>query len=310
MPTMGPVQSQVYVDPALSNISIAWQDNRYISDRLFPEVQVPTRTGIYFVYDRSKFRAVNDVRAPGTAAATTNSGLTQASYGPLLDHSLQAVIPWEVMNAAVDPLRPKYTATEDKTQQIVVGKEVDAFKKCTDTAVITQTAAASVQWSDYTNSDPAADVAVMVNVVKKETHKSAKDLTVVMGWEVFDKLRNHTKILPRIQYSQLGIVTEELLAGFFGVKEVIVAEAEYNSTELGQADASSYVWGKNVWVMYVNPSVGIDSFTFGLTLRMGGRTVDGWSDQTIKSDYVRVSDYYEQKVVASFAAYYLSAVVA
>jgi hypothetical protein len=308
MATMGPVQSQVYVDPALTSFSIAYQDNRYIADVIFPEVQVKTRTGVYFEHDKSKFRSVNDLRAPGTRANSVNAGLTQKTYGPLQDHSLEYPLPWEVIEQAIDPLSPKMTATETITQMSIINKELDAFKKLTDTGVITQTATPVTKWEN-TSSDPAADVATAVGVVKKQTHKSASDLTVIIGWEVYEKLRNHPQMLDRIKYSERGIVTTELLAQVFGVKRVLIAEGEYNGTELGQADSSSYIWGKNVWVLYIADSVAIDSLTFGITLRMGSRTIDGWSDQPTRVDVVRIRDYYQQLIVAAAAGYYMSAVV-
>ena len=89
MPTMGPVQQQVYIDVVLGQISIAYQNENYIADTIFPQLMVQKRTGIYFVYDKSKFRQVNDYRAPRTRAQQVEYGLTQASYGPLLEHALE-----------------------------------------------------------------------------------------------------------------------------------------------------------------------------------------------------------------------------
>ncbi len=308
MPTMGPVQSQVYVDPALTQFSIAYQDNRYIADVIFPEVKVEKRTGIYFEHDKSKFRSVNDLRAPGTRANSVNAGLTQKTYGPLLDHSLEYSLPWEVLDESINPLHPKMTATETITQMSIINKELDAYKKLTDVSVITQYSTVATKW-DATGSDPAADVQAAVGIVKKQTHKSASDLTVIIGWEAYEKLRNHTQMLDRIKYSATGVVTTDLLAQVFGVKRVLIAEGEYNATELGQADSSSYIWGKNVWVLYIADSVAIDSLTFGYTLRMGARTIDGWSDQPTRVDVVRIRDYYQQLIVAAQAGYYMSAVV-
>ncbi len=130
MPTMGPVQSQVYVDPALTQFSIAYQDNRYIADVIFPEVKVEKRTGIYFEHDKSKFRSVNDLRAPGTRANSVNAGLTQKTYGPLLDHSLEYSLPWEVLDESINPLHPKMTATETITQMSIINIDYRTENVC------------------------------------------------------------------------------------------------------------------------------------------------------------------------------------
>ncbi len=79
MPTLGPVQSQVYVDVVLGQISIAYQDTKCIADQIFPELLVNKRTGIYYVYDTSSQRVVNDYRAPRTRAQEVEYGLTKTS---------------------------------------------------------------------------------------------------------------------------------------------------------------------------------------------------------------------------------------
>lgn len=310
MSPMGPVLSDVYVDPALSNFSIAYQDNRYIADKIFPAISVDTPTGIYFEHDRSKFRAVNDYRAMGTRAQSVQTKMTQRTYGPLVDHELETPVYWELLKVAKDPLRLKMKATQDVTQISIINKEVDAFNKCADTAVVTQTVALSGgdRW-DTTTSDPADDVALAVDTVKRQTHKSASDLTVIIGYEVWSKLRNHAQMLDRVKYSERGIVTTDLVAEVFGVKRVWIAEGEYNNTEMGQTDTSSYIWGKNVWVLLVDDTAEIDSITFGLTFQMGNREIDERSDRDIKADIVRITNYYEHRIVAAHAGYVITTVI-
>jgi hypothetical protein len=314
MSPMGPVQADVYVDPALTNFSIAYQDNRYIADKIFPTIPVDTPTGIYYVHDRSKFRAVNDYRAMGTRAQSVGTKISQATYGPLIDHELETPVYWELLKLAKDPLRLEMKATSDITQMSIINKEIDAFNKCADTAVVTQTVALSGndRWDNYstsTPSDPADDVALAVDTVKRQTHKSSTDLTVIIGYEVWSKLRNHPQMLERVKYSERGIVTTDLVAEVFNVKRVWIAEGEYNNTEVGQTDNSAYIWGKNVWVLLIDDTAEIDSITFGLTMQMGNREIDTRSDRDIKANIVRITNYYQQLVVAAHAGYLISTVV-
>ena len=81
MAPIGPLQSQMYADAILSQVSIAYQNAQYISDIIFPEVQVPHKTGLYYKYDKQKFRTVNDIRAPGTRAQGSGIGCTAARDG-------------------------------------------------------------------------------------------------------------------------------------------------------------------------------------------------------------------------------------
>lgn len=305
MNTFGPQVGQVYVDPLLSNISIAYQNDSYIADAIFPEVQVSKLTGFYFKYDKSKFIAANDLRAPSTRANRVDYGLVKTAYGPLVEHSLEQDIPDEIIDQAVSPLDPNIDATENVTERILLSKELDAFAKCSDTAVITQniTLSGTSQWDDYANSDPIGDVQTAFNTVKKAVLKKPNRL--VLGYEVYSSLKNHPQIIERVKYSQLGVLTPELLAQVFDIEQVWIADAEQNSANEGQTASMAYIWGKNAWVLYVNAAPAIRKVSFGYTLRRGARMTERWDERWVKAQFVRVTDWYEQKIVAAEAAYYL-----
>src|SRR3954447_7736013 len=112
MTILGPVDTQLYADAILSGISIAYKNAQHISDIMFPEMQVTDKTGLYWKYGKEKFGPVNDIRAPGAYAQVVPYSLTQATYGPLLDHSLDARIEDEVASVASAPLDPGFDATE------------------------------------------------------------------------------------------------------------------------------------------------------------------------------------------------------
>jgi hypothetical protein len=301
----------MYADQILSGVSIAYQNAQHVSDMVFPEVQVKDRTGLYFKYGKEKFTQTNDLRAPGTYAQQVNYSLTQASYGPLLDHSLDMMITDEVVDASVAPADPAFDATEALTEYISVNKELDAYNQCSNASVITQnvTLSGTSRWNDYANSDPIGDFTIAIDTVKKAIIKPAKELTVLIGYEAYSVLRNHPQILERLKYSQLGVATTQLLAEILGVKQVIIAEAEYNTANIGQTSSMSYIWGKNAWVMYLTPKPGIRTVSFGYTLRKGGRQVFRFRDDRAEADFIRVKDYYQQHIMAADAAYYMATVV-
>jgi hypothetical protein len=301
MPQIG----QLYVDPLLSNISIAYNNENYLADAVFPEVQVAKISGFYFVYDKSKFVVADDLRAPSTRANRVDYGLTKQPYGPLVEHSLEQDIPDEVIDQAMAPLDPNIDATENVTERILLSKEVDAFKKLTDTAIITQniTLSGGGQWNQYATSDPIGDVRTAIDTVKKAILLRPNRL--MLGYEVYSSLRNHPQIIERVKYSQLGVITPELLAEIFDIEEVWIAHAEQNTANEAQAPVMTYIWGKNAWVLYCNPVPAIRKISFGYTFRRGARQVERWDERAVKAQFVRVTDWYEQLIVAAPAAYYI-----
>lgn len=314
MNNVGPIQSQVYANAILSNVSIAYtnDENVMIADEIFPKVPVKFRTGIYFVYDKSKFRVANDLRSPGQEANVVTYGLTQATYGPLHDHMLKQAIEDELRDQAVAPLDPDIDATENVTSRIMLSKEYDAFLKCTSGTYFTGsnkvTLSGTDQWDDYANSDPIDDVRVGVDTVKAAL-VGKKPNTMVITYEVFSVLRNHPQILERIKYSQLGIITVDLLAAVFDIKRILVPDVMHNTGNAGQTEtAMTYMWGKNVWLFYITPRPAIRTISWGFTLQKGDRQTLTWRDPRPDTfqDWVGVRQYYEHKVIAAAAGYWIA----
>lgn len=308
---VGPIDSKLYADQLLSNVSIAWQNNAFVCDTVFPELQVKDKTGLYWKYGKEKFGQTNDVRAPGTYAQVVGYDLTQASYGPLLDHSLDAMVTDEVADVASAPLDPGVDATELVTEKIMVNKEIDAYNQCSNTSTLTQnvTLSGTSRWNDYANSDPIGDFRTAIDAVSKAVIKPTNQLTVLIGREAYNVLRDHPQFIERIKHSQLGILTTDLLANILEVKQVIIAESQYNSAGQGLTASMGYIWGKNAWVMYIDPQPGMRKVTFGFTLRKGPRTVFRFRDERAEADYIRVKDYYQQLIVQADAAYFIKTVV-
>lgn len=314
MSNVGPQQSQVYANQILSNVSLAYtnDENVLIADELFPTVPVKFRTGIYFMYDKSKFHVVNDLRSPGTEANVVTYGLSQQTYGPLLDHMLKQAVQDEVKDQAVAPLDPEMDATENVTSRMILSKEYDAFLKCTASANFSGTnkvtLTSTARWDDYSNSDPINDVRVGKDTIKKALVGKSPN-TMVITYEVFSVLRNHPQILERIKYSQLGIITLELLAAVFDIARILVPDVMNNTSNEGQAtDVMAYLWGKNVWLFYITARPGIRTVSWGYTLQKGARQVISWRDPRPDTfqDWVGVRQYYLQYVMASAAAYWIA----
>jgi hypothetical protein len=284
-------------------------DSNYVADTVFPEVQVSKRSGFYYVYDKSKYEPVNDVRAPGTRAKLVDYGLSTASYGPLNDHALEHFIDDDEMDEAPNPISPFNDASENLTERILLNKEIDAASKLTNTAVITQNLAmtGTQRWDDYANSDPIADAKTAQTTIKAAFMK--KPNTVLITYEVWLKLIEHPMVLDRIKWSERGVVTKELIAQLFEVENVIIADAQKQTSIQGQTTTIGYVWGKRVIFMYINSKPGIKTASAGYTLSKGGRVAERWDDRTVKGQFTRVSHYYQQYMMAAEAVYLYNTVI-
>lgn len=299
----------IVVDPVLSNISIAYQNEMYIADTILPIFPVGKQGGKYYVYDQAKFRRNATLRAIGSGANEIEYGLSTASFH-CEDHALKEKVPFEIIDQADSALDPETDATENCTEQLLIDREMAlaTSMSATGTMTLNTTLAGTSQWSDYTNSDPIGDVRTGMQAVQKKIGR--KPNTLVLSKTVYDKLIDHPDIVERVKYSLGASVTAELLARIFDVATVIIAEAVYNTAAEGQTDSLDYIWGKHAWLLYVAAGARLRAVTFGYTFRYGNREVEKWDDGDAKARYVRAHENYVQKFVAVQAAYFIKNAVA
>ena len=75
--------SQVHVDEALSNISVAYaqEQTRFIADKVFSSIPSPKLTDKYFVFDKGNYlRSIADLRATGSETVGANYTLSTDTF--------------------------------------------------------------------------------------------------------------------------------------------------------------------------------------------------------------------------------------
>jgi hypothetical protein len=305
-----PEPSQVHIDAALTNVSLAYRNPDYIADIVAPPVAVRKQSDKYFVYDaeRERFRRTDDRRAPGTAASEVDFKLSTDNYY-CDDHALVSVIPDEERANADPAIQPDIDRTEFLTDKIDLNKEIVlATRIRTGTDIPGETLSGNNQWSDYTNSDPVAAIEA-----KKATIMSAVQMmpnTLVLPYEVYQQVRLHPKVTDKVKYVTIGVLGADLLARLFEVERVLVPKAFQNVAAKGQTPSLQYVWGKDAFLCYVPPKPALKqvtlAYTFFWTVAPGsvnGRIVEVWRDPNRKADLIRVQKYYDQKIIAAGACY-------
>jgi hypothetical protein len=312
-----PEPSQVHIDAALTNVSLAYRNPDYVSDIIAPPVAVRKQSDKYFVYDaeRERFRRTDDLRAPGTAASEVDFKLSTDNYYAD-DHALVSVIPDEERANADPAIQPDIDRTEFLTDKIDLNKEIILASRIrTGTDIPGETLSGNDQWSDYTNSDPVAAIEA-----KKATIMAGVQMmpnTLVLPYEVYQKVRLHPKVTDKVKYVTIGVLGADLLARLFEVERVLVPKAFQNVAAKGQTPSLQYVWGKDAFLCYVPPKPALKqvalAYTFFWTVAPGsinGRIVEVWRDPNRKADVIRVQKYYDQKVIAPGACYIWKSAVA
>ena len=322
-----PLVSQVHVDRPLTILSVAYMAalDGILSDKLFPVVPVMKQSDTYFTYDQGDFnRAQAGIRTPGSEPNYGDYDIGTATPYFTKNYEKSKIISDEERGNSDQPLGPDQDALSFVTRAVALTKEVDFASKFFTTGVWATNKVGGtdfVAW-DSPVSDPAADVTTWKRGVQEATTGYTPNVLAI-GAPVFDKLKVHPGVRDAIKYTQRGFagdITPALLAGYFGVDEVIVGEVSYVTSPKGAATTTkAQIYGKSALLVYRTKTPSLRSITGGLTMAWDGGTglardgkglvIRRWREDARMGDAIQCMGYWDHKVVSSDAGLFASAVV-
>jgi hypothetical protein len=307
-----PTLRSMAVDKILTQFSVAYRNEQYISESIMPVIKVKERSGKFAKYAKDNLRVEDNAeRAPGTRARTFDYNVSQGTY-TVTEKAMEKIVPDEFVNNADDPYDPKRDATMFCVDKIWLLQETALADTMADTSVITQntTLAGISQWSDFANSDPFTDIDTARTTIKQTTAKHPN--TAVFGYETWQKFVQHPDVVDRVKYvGMTGMdALKRAVADLLQVQNVWIGDAVKNTANDAATDSLSFVWGKHFWLLYVAPRPSLMMPTFGYTMKDLDRVVETYREESRVGDVVRVRDSYDQTIVDVELAYLIEDAVA
>lgn len=322
-----PTASQVHVDYALSDLSVAYlQEKPPISDLIFPRVTVDHQSNKYFLWNKGDFMRDNaQKRAPGTRAAQIKLGLTTDNY--FADqYAEEYPVPDEVVANEDAAIQLKQTGTRVITSQIGIRKDRAFAADFCKTGVwgtdITGVAAApgasqTLQWNDAT-SDPATDIQTAMETILNATGDiDGLTYKLLIGSSVRASLRNHPDAIDRIKYVEKADVSavDAIMSAWLGVDTLLVGRRRYTTSIEDQTDTFAAVFGKIALLVAVPDAPGLNVPSAGYTFEWsepgrGPMYVEEYRWEENKEDRIRGITYFDQKAVATPLGYFFASIIA
>lgn len=301
---MGRLSELRVVDPVLTTLVRGYSNADFVAENLFPIVGVVKEAGKVPTFGKDAFKIVATERAirgnSNKIAPETRSTVDYAC----VEHD--AVYPADYREIQEDILDlQKYAAfraqaaVKLRCEKICADLALDAANYASTNKV---TLSGTTQWT-HASSLPIAAVRTACEAVRTQTGKRPN--VMILGALAFLALQDHATITDRIKYSQLGVVTTELLAQIFGLKKVIVGDGVYSNDAM---TAVYDIWGDNAVLAYVPEASGemrsIYEPSYGYTLQKTGMPeVDTYLDEGGKITNVRSTDIFIPKIVGADAGY-------
>ncbi len=317
-----PTLNDLHVDTLLTEVSIAYRNEFYVADQVFPLVSVSKQSDIYPKYDKADwFRDEAQRRAPGEEAKrigyNVDSTNTYFADGFAIGHD----IPDEKRAGADDVYKMNLdrAAVEIVTDKMQLRREVKFFTDFFTTSVWGTDKTGGTDftyWDTFASSVPIQDIHDGAETILQNTGRKAN--LFLMGYNVWNELQDHPDFLDRVKYSQMGVMTEDLFARIIGVDRVLVARAIYTTgIELSGSESYSFIAGKNALLAYVAPRPSLLTPSAGYTFvwdgGMGGtgpQIISRRRDSARHTDVVEAFGWWDTVAVATDCGYYFSGAVA
>ena len=281
-----------------------------IGTSVMPILDVPVRAGQYpsFVLKEGQLLK-SDVknRAPYGSFARGTRAFNQETYSALEFGYEEAVDDTVTLDVARF-FDAEVIAAKLAKRKLLLAHELRVAAKIFDNTVFTATnSGTAYTTANLATFDAGADVQEAIDRLLAKG-ESTSNLKVVIPYAVWTRIRASTKFQNRLRGA--GISSDTILnastqaaAEVFGVAEVLIGRASYDTAPEGVAFAAGNVWSNTlIWVGSVTQaSAGFFGGGAGFTLNWSeygpAIGVSTYREEAIKSNIVRASHYTAEKVV-------------
>ena len=281
-----------------------------IGTQVMPILDVPVRAGQYpsFVLKEGQLLK-SDVknRAPYGSFARGTRAFNQDTY-TALEYGYEEAVDDTVTLDVARFFDAEVIAAKLAKRKLLLAHELRVAAKLFDNTVFTATNSGTAYTvANLATFDAGADVQEAIDRLLAKG-ESTSNLKVVIPYAVWTRIRASTKFQNRLRGA--GISSDTILnastqaaAEVFGVAEVLIGRASYDTAPEGVAFAAGNVWSNTlIWVGSVtNASAGFFGGGAGFTLNWSeygpAIGVSTYREEAIKSNIVRASHYTAEKVV-------------
>lgn len=303
------------VDTQVSSVLQAYTNNDFIADKILPSVPVSEESGKIASLGNSHLRVYDSRRALYDDGShrmefkISNDDTYSIDY-----YDLEVYVPDRLQNQLQTPFDARRDAGVSAMQALMLEREVGLADAMTSTSVLTNnvTLAGGDQFSDFANSTPEDVAEDARTAIYEATGREAN--SVAMSRKVFNTLKRHPFFLELVKGIRVldGSVLTQLIKQYFEVDNVFVGKSIKISSNEGQTETKTTVWGNDMVFFYRPSSASLYEPSFGYQFTLAGENLraDTRRHENDKGDWERVNWAYQDKILDTNAAYLIKDAVA
>lgn len=304
----------LHIDAVMTNMTVGYRPSRLIAPQIYPGVQVPKQSDLYYVWTKAEWLRVPTAnRGPG--APTPRVTFTVGSQTYFANgYGLGMELPWEDLDNADDPLELRNSAGNFIMDQLNLAWEDRLSVTLTTTTNMGSSTSLTNRWSDEVNGTPVRDIFTGFESIRAVTGMDPN--TFILSAIAFNNLRQHPEVIDfvRGKGTQTGgpVTTADLAAAFgAGVPgfKVLVGGGVKNTAAEGAAGTYTDIWSTAAILLHVAPAPGRMTPSHGYTFQWRPAnfpapfTVIRRPNEEHKTEVVEILHYQAEQVVASDLGY-------
>lgn len=316
---MAPNVKETIVAGPLQDVSIAFRNEEYIADQVFPILDGADPKAKITIYQKGDwFRDEAAIRAAGTRARRGGYKLEDVSFSTKEYAFAKEVTDEDRRFAKLKsspPLQPDQDSIEYAADKVDLKKEIRVASLITAGTWVDGAGGgedAEGLWSPAGNTNTfLADITKARKVIKAATGK--KPNCLILDEATFLALKECEAILDKIKYTQRAVYGAELLAALLELDQVLVGgsiKSTAKETKAGTEFTGVNIWevnaGKGMGFLFYKPKkLGLKTATAGVQVRLAyedgqPRRVTTWREPAEHQDVYEVAE--ETDIVLVHAA--------
>jgi len=314
------VKEEIIAGP-LQNVSVAYKNDEYIADEVFPILDgADPKAKIYKYKKGAWFRDEAGIRAPGTRAKRGGYVITPVSVSTD-EYAFAKEVTDEDRRFArlknAPPLQPEMDAIEFAADKVDLKKERRVADLITGGTWLDGSAGGQDAEGFWSPAGSTNTFLVDISTGKKALKAIGVIATdLVIDYDTYESLKHVESILDKIKYTQRGVLTKDLLAAILELKAVHVGSAIYSDAEEA-ADGDDFnavdIWtvtaAKGMGFLFRKPpKLGLKVVTAGVQARIayengGPRRTSTWREAAEHQDVYEVAEETDIVQVCADAGY-------
>lgn len=247
---MAVTQSSAIVDEMLTMVSKQYIPDGYISEKVFPLIQVNKYSGKIAGYGQEHLiieSMVHVGKGPYPSIQTSNRSQTTFQLQTL---GLSNMITKEDFANVQDPYEARQDAIIELTTLMWLAKEKGLADLLTNASLYPDSnkeiLSGDGQYSNEDDSNPLADFADAQNAIADKSGRPPNK--AIMDDKTFRQLNKHPQLLGRAGYdhTRAGLLSVDELKTLMMVDELLIADVRYNIEPEGLIPDMKPVWGTNI----------------------------------------------------------------